>query len=249
MSTSLTDKTALVTGASRGIGRAIAWGLARAGAKVFGTATTPEGAQRITDESRKADYPVHGLCLNVTQKESVAQLFETLAKDHKHPDILINNAGITRDNLVLRMSEEEWQAVIETNLTAVYRMSKACMPTMLKQRWGRIINISSIVGMTGNSGQANYAAAKAGLIAFSKSLAQEMARRNITVNIIAPGFIDSDMTRALPDVYRDKLLAQIPMKRLGTGEDIAEMVAFLSSESANYITGETIHINGGMLMA
>ncbi|HEV2613280.1 MAG TPA: 3-oxoacyl-ACP reductase FabG [Gammaproteobacteria bacterium] len=230
----LTGKTALVTGASRGIGFAIAETLKKMGATVIGTATTEEGAKKI-----------HGKVLNVADPDSIAAL---LAEIPNGPDILVNNAGITRDNLLLRMKEEEWNAVIETNLTGVFRLTKACLKPMLKARWGRIITIGSVSGIMGNPGQTNYSAAKAGLIGFSKALAPEIASRNITVNVIAPGFIDTDMTRALTDEQRARILAQVPAARLGSPDEIAATVGFLASPEAAYITGETIQVNGGMYM-
>lgn len=188
------------------------------------------------------------MLLDVTSKDSVEALMSTLADKNKIPNILVNNAGITCDNLLLRMEDEEWYRVIETNLNSVFRMSRACIKSMFRARWGRIINIGSVVGVTGNSGQSNYTAAKAGLVGFSKSLAQEMASRGITVNVVAPGFIDTDMTAGLPDLVKDEIMKRIPMKRLGKAEDIAAAVVFLASDAANYITGETIHVNGGMYM-
>jgi 3-oxoacyl-[acyl-carrier protein] reductase len=230
----LTGKIALVTGASRGIGFAIAETLRKMGATVIGTATTEEGAKKI-----------NGKVLNIADLASIEKL---LAEIPNGPDILVNNAGITRDNLLLRMKEEEWNAVIETNLTGVYRLTKACLKPMLKARWGRIITIGSVSGIMGNPGQTNYSAAKAGLIGFSKALAPEIASRNITVNVIAPGFIDTDMTRALTEEQRARILAQVPAARLGSPEEIAATVGFLASQEAAYITGETIQVNGGMYM-
>lgn len=230
----LTGKTALVTGASRGIGFAIAETLRKMGATVIGTATTPEGAKKI-----------NGKVLNIADLNSIEAL---LSEFPSGPDILVNNAGITRDNLLLRMKEEEWNAVIETNLTGVFRLTKACLKPMLKARWGRIITIGSVSGIMGNPGQTNYSAAKAGLVGFSKALAPEIASRNITVNVIAPGFIDTDMTRALTEDQRARILAQVPAARLGSPEEIAATVGFLASQEAAYITGETIQVNGGMYM-
>ena len=246
--TNLQGKTALVSGASRGIGRAIALMLAQKGAYVIGTATTEKGAESITELFQKEGLPGEGVVLDVTTKEGVELLIEQLISQDKAPAILVNNAGITQDNLLLRMDDEEWYRVIETNLNAVFRLSKACIKPMFRARWGRIINVGSVVGASGNSGQANYTAAKAGVVGFSKSLAQEMGSRNITVNVVAPGFIDTDMTAALPEMVKEEMLKRIPMKRLGKVEDIAAVVAFLASDSANYITGETIHVNGGMYM-
>lgn len=242
-------KIALVTGASRGIGHAIASLLGKTGITVIGTATSEAGAEKITQAFHSANIEGFGLPLNVSNAESIEKLMETLKERQMMPSILVNNAAITSDNLLLRMKDEEWLSVIETNLTSVYRLSKACLRDMLKARFGRIINITSVVGSIGNAGQVNYAAAKAGLIGFTKSLAQEVGSRNITVNAIAPGFIDTDMTKALNEEQRTVLLQRIPMQRLGQGEDIAAAVQFLASESAGYITGQTIHVNGGMYMA
>lgn len=238
-------KIALVTGASRGIGCAIAQRLAAEGAQVFGTATTVEGARRISDYLSGHGQ---GLVLDVSQAHSVEAALENVRNSAGEPDILVNNAGITRDNLLMRMKDEEWEVILATNLTAVFRLSKMLMRSMMKKRYGRIINIGSVVGNMGNAGQANYAAAKAGLIGFSKSLAREVASRGITVNVVAPGFIDTDMTQALSESQRAGILTQVPAGRLGQAEDIAAAVAFLASEQAGYITGETLHVNGGMLM-
>lgn len=244
----LQSKIALITGASRGIGSAILLNLARNGAYVVGTATTEEGAHRITATLKQENLAGEGVVLDVTCADSVVSLMSYLSSVEKSPSILVNNAGITRDNLLLRMDDEEWMQVIETNLTSVFRLTSACLKPMFRARWGRIISIGSVVGSSGNSGQVNYTAAKAGVIGFSKSLAQEMGSRGITVNVVAPGFIDTDMTAALPDFVKDEMLKRIPMKRLGKAEDIANTVAFLASDLANYITGETIHVNGGMYM-
>lgn len=244
----LQGKTALVTGASRGIGKAVACMLAEKGAYVIGTATTLQGAESISAFFKEQNTAGEGVVLDVTNKDSVDALMATLTDQNKVPNILVNNAGITCDNLLLRMEDEEWYRVIETNLNAVYRMSRACIKSMFRARWGRIISIGSVVGATGNAGQSNYTAAKAGIVGFSKSLAQEMGSRGITVNVVAPGFIDTDMTAALPDLVKDEIMKRIPMKRLGKAEDIAAAVAFLASDAANYITGETIHVNGGMYM-
>ncbi|KTC78223.1 3-oxoacyl-ACP reductase FabG [Legionella brunensis] len=244
----LQGKIALVTGASRGIGKAIALTLAKKGAYVIGTATTMSGAENITSLFAQENLTGEGVVLDVTSKEGVDNLMTQLADMEKTPSILVNNAGITCDNLLLRMDDEEWYKVIETNLSAIFRLSKACLKPMFRARWGRIISIGSVVGASGNSGQANYTAAKAGVVGFTKSLAQEIGSRNITVNVVAPGFIDTDMTSALPEMVKEEMLKRIPMKRLGKAEDIAETVAFLASDSANYITGETIHVNGGMYM-
>lgn len=249
MEKSLQDKVALVTGATRGIGRAIALTLGREGATVIGTATTDAGADSITQALAEAGIAGRGVVLDVAELSSIEAVLEQITTDFGAPLIVVNNAGITRDNLMLRMKEDEWQAVINTNLTAIFRVTKASLKGMTKARWGRIINISSVVGSMGNGGQANYAAAKAGLEGFGRALAAEIASRNITVNAIAPGFIETDMTQALPEVQREKLLTQVPAGRLGQPQDIAEAVAFLASERAAYITGTTLHVNGGMYMA
>jgi 3-oxoacyl-[acyl-carrier protein] reductase len=246
MNFDLSTETALVTGATRGIGRAIAVALAQAGAMVYGTATTEAGAQQITEALQNAPRPGQGQMLNVSRAEDIHAFMEQFGKNT--PSILVNNAAITRDNLLLRMSNDEWQSVFDTNLTAVFHLSKACLRGMTKARHGRIINITSVVGLTGNPGQANYAAAKAGLIAFSKSLAREIGSRQITVNNVAPGFIDTDMTRQLPEADRNQLLHAIPLNRAGTPDDVAAAVLFLASPAAAYITGETLHVNGGMYM-
>ncbi|MEP7096853.1 MAG: 3-oxoacyl-ACP reductase FabG [Dokdonella sp.] len=243
----LEGEIALVTGASRGIGAAIADELAALGAKVIGTATTEAGAQAIGE--RLASHGGTGRALNVTDGAAVEALIDAVTKEFGAVSILVNNAGITRDQLLMRMKDEDWQAVLDTNLSSVFRTSKAVMRGMMKARKGRIISIASVIGLTGNPGQANYAAAKAGIIAFSKSLAREIGSRGITVNVVAPGFIDTDMTRALPDEQRNVLLGQIALGRLGAADDIAKAVAFLASPSAAYITGETLHVNGGMYMA
>ena len=245
---SLADKIVLVTGASRGIGQAIALELGRRGATVIGTATTEGGAQAITDTLSANNSKGAGRQLNVTDQDSIDALLKDIQNEYAVPGILVNNAGITRDNLLMRMKNDEWDQVIDTNLTSVYRVCKACLRGMMKARYGRIINIASVVGSTGNPGQSNYAAAKAGMIGFGKSLAREVASRGITVNTVAPGFIDTDMTRALPDGQREQLLGQIPQGRLGDPADVARTVAFLASDDASYITGETIHVNGGMYM-
>lgn len=244
----LQDKIALVTGATRGIGQAVLLTLARRGAYVIGTATTQDGANRITEALQHENLAGVGVVLDVTSADSVSTLMAYLSSEEKVPLILVNNAGITRDNLLLRMDDEEWYQVIETNLNSVFRVTNACLKPMFRARWGRIISIGSVVGSSGNAGQVNYTAAKAGVVGFSKSLAQEMGSRGITVNVVAPGFIDTDMTAALPDLVKDEMLKRIPMKRLGKVEDIANVVAFLASDCANYITGETIHVNGGMYM-
>lgn len=241
-------KVALVTGASRGIGQAIAHALAQQGATVIGTATTPEGAEKITQAFEKIGVQGHGLAMNVAKQESIEAGIAEIKARFGMPSILINNAAITQDNLMLRMKDEEWDAVIETNLNSVYRVTKICLRDMLKARWGRIISIGSVVGTTGNPGQVNYAAAKAGLVGFTKALAQEVGSRDITVNAVAPGFIDTDMTRGLAEDHRTALLQRIPMQRLGRPEEIAAAVTFLVSEAASYITGQTLHVNGGMYM-
>jgi 3-oxoacyl-[acyl-carrier protein] reductase len=238
----------LVTGASRGIGRAIALELGARGATVVGTATSEQGARNISEELSGNAIRGTGRVLNVTSTDSIAAFFKSMQDDISNPTVLVNNAGITRDNLLLRMKDEEWDAVIHTNLTSVFHMCKACLRGMMKARHGRIITITSVVGATGNPGQANYAATKAGVIGFTKSLAREVGSRGITVNAVAPGFIDTDMTRALSDQQREKLLEQIPLGRLGDAKDIACAVAFLASREAGYITGETLHVNGGMHM-
>ncbi len=245
----LKDQIALVTGASRGIGQAIARALGSAGATVIGTATSDGGAQAISDYLADAGISGRGLRLDVSDPDSVAACVKQVNTDFGAPDILVNNAGITRDGLLMAMKEDQWEAVINTNLTSIYRMSKAVIRGMMKKRNGRIISISSVVGASGNPGQTNYAAAKAGLVGFSKALAREVGSRNITVNAVAPGFIDTDMTRELDDKQKDALLAQIPLGRLGAADEIAATVLFLASPGAAYITGETIHVNGGMYMS
>ncbi|OEZ00695.1 MULTISPECIES: 3-oxoacyl-ACP reductase FabG [Stenotrophomonas] len=246
MSKPLQGEIALVTGASRGIGAAIADALAAQGATVIGTATTDSGAAAIGE--RLAAVGGHGRALNVTDPAALDAVLDGIAKEFGAITILVNNAGITRDNLLLRMKDEDWQAILDTNLTSVYRTSKAVIRGMMKARKGRIINIASVIGVTGNAGQANYAAAKAGIIAFSKSLAKEIGSRGITVNVVAPGFIDTDMTKALPEEQRTGLVKSIALERLGEPADIANAVAFLAGPSASYITGETLHVNGGMYM-
>jgi 3-oxoacyl-[acyl-carrier protein] reductase len=246
MSKTLQGEIALVTGASRGIGAAIADELAAQGATVVGTATSESGAAAIGE--RLAPHGGQGRVLDVTQPGAIEALVDEIGKDIGPISVLVNNAGITRDQLLMRMRDEDWQAILDTNLTSVYRASKAVMRGMMKARKGRIISIASVVGLTGNPGQANYAAAKAGIIAFSKSLAREIGSRGITVNVVAPGFIDTDMTRALPEDARQALLGQIALGRLGEAGDIAKAVAFLASPAAAYITGETLHVNGGMYM-
>ncbi len=245
---SLSEELVLVTGASRGIGKAIAHELGRRGATVVGTATRMAGAESVSESFSAQKIKGEGQVLDVTAPDSIKNLLDAISDKFGAVSVLINNAGITRDNLLMRMKEDDWDAVINTNLSSVYRLSKACLRGMMKKRHGRIINIGSVVGVTGNPGQANYTAAKAGVIAFSKSLAQEVGSRGITVNTVAPGFIDTDMTRALPDDQREALLGQIALGRLGNVEDIAHAVAFLASPEAAYITGETLHVNGGMYM-
>jgi len=247
MSKELEGEIALVTGASRGIGAAIADALAERGATVIGTATTDAGATAIGE--RLAANGGHGRKLDVSDSEQVETLIEGIGKEFGAVSILVNNAGITRDNLLMRMKDEDWQAIIDTNLTSVFRTSKAVMRGMMKARKGRIISIASVIGVTGNAGQANYAAAKAGIIAFSKSLAKEIGSRNVTVNVVAPGFIETDMTRGLPEAQKDAMQTQIALGRFGSATDIAEAVAFLAGPGAAYITGETLHVNGGMYMA
>ena len=243
----LAGEVALVTGASRGIGAAIADELAALGAKVIGTATTASGAAAIGE--RLAPHGGMGRPLDVTVGAAIEALVDEIAREHGGVSILVNNAGITRDQLLMRMKEEDWQAILDTNLSSVYRTSKAVMRGMMKARKGRIISIASVIGVTGNAGQSNYAAAKAGIIAFSKSLAREIGSRGITVNVVAPGFIDTDMTRSLPAAQRETLVGQIALGRLGEPADIAKAVAFLASPAAAYVTGETLHVNGGMYMA
>ena len=243
--TALEGEVALVTGASRGIGAAIAAALAGAGATVIGTATSDSGASAIGDTL--GDHG-RGIALNIADEDSVDAALKEIQSNEGAPTILVNNAGITRDNLLMRMKPEEWDEVISTNLTGVYRLCKGCLRGMMKAKKGRIINIASVIGVMGNAGQSNYAAAKAGIIGFSKSLAREIGSRNITVNVVAPGFIDTDMTRVLPEEQRNAMLAQVPLGRLGESEDIANAVLFLASQAAAYVTGETLHVNGGMLM-
>lgn len=242
---SLAGRVALVTGASRGIGAAIAAALGSAGASVIGTATSPAGAEAIG--VALGDYG-RGAVLDVASEDSVVEILKDIQSNEGAPTIVVNNAGITRDNLLMRMKADEWDSVISTNLSGIYRVCKASLRGMMKAKGGRIINIASVIGIMGNAGQANYAAAKAGIIGFSKSLAREVGSRNITVNVVAPGFIDTDMTRVLPEAQREGMLRQIPLARLGDVNDIASAVAFLASDAAGYITGETLHVNGGMLM-
>jgi 3-oxoacyl-[acyl-carrier protein] reductase len=246
--TGLEGKVALVTGASRGIGRAIGIALAQAGATVVGTATSAAGAESFRQALEAEGLKGTGIVMNVTDAAQIDAALDSVEKAHGAVTILVNNAGITRDNLLMRMKEEEWDDIVATNLTSVYRLGKAVIRGMMKAREGRIINITSVVGATGNAGQTNYAAAKSGVVGFSKALAREVGSRNITVNCVAPGFIDTDMTRALSEEQRRGLLAQIPLGRLGQVEDIAAAVLFLASKGASYITGCTLHVNGGMHM-
>ena len=245
---SLENEIAFVSGASRGIGKEIALALGAQGATVIGTATSESGAEKISKYIKENDIKGKGLVMNVTNQDSITATVKTITDDFGTPSILVNNAGITRDNLVMRMKDAEWDDIMNTNLSSIFRVSKACLRGMMKAKKGRIISIASVVGVTGNAGQANYAAAKAGVIGFSKSLAREVGSRGITVNVVAPGFIDTDMTKALPEAQRDALLGQIPLGRLGDAAEIAHAVAFLASPGAAYITGETLHVNGGMFM-
>jgi len=245
---SLEGKVALVTGASRGIGVAIADMLGKAGATVIGTSTSEGGAEQISARFAEQQIQGKGVKLNVTDGEAVIAVIKGITADFGAPTILVNNAGITKDNLLMRMKEEEWSDVIDTNLNAIYRITKACAKGMTKARWGRIINISSVVGSMGNAGQTNYAATKAGVAGFGRALAKELGSRNITVNTVAPGFIDTDMTKELPEASREAMLSGIPLARLGQPEEIASVVEFLAGDGGAYISGETIHVNGGMYM-
>jgi 3-oxoacyl-[acyl-carrier protein] reductase len=244
----IAGRVALVTGASRGIGRAIAEALARQGANVVGTATTADGARSLGEALKALGLEGRGSVVDVSDDSSVEALLEDVMGREGAPAILVNNAGITRDNLLMRMSSAEWDGVVATNLSSVYRLSKACLRGMMKARFGRIVNIGSVVGMSGNAGQTNYAATKAGIVGFTKSLAREIASRNITVNVVAPGFIETDMTRALDEKQIQALREQIPLARLGSSADIAAAVVFLASDAGAYITGETLNVNGGMFM-
>jgi len=244
----LQAKVALVTGASRGIGNAIAIGLGHEGAIVIGTATTQEGADRITKLFEEEHIRGCGMVLDVTSPESVDQVISTIRERFGSVSILVNNAAVTQDNLLLRMKDDEWFKVMETNLNSVYRLTKICLRDMIKARWGRVINIGSVVGSIGNVGQTNYAAAKAGIVGFAKALACEVGSRHITVNTVAPGFIDTDMSRKIPETHREALMQKIPLQRLGQVEEIASAVVFLASDKASYITGQTLHVNGGMYM-
>ena len=245
----LDGKVALVTGASRGIGQACAMELAKLGATVVGTATSDQGAEAISVYLQQAGAKGCGMRLNVNDAQEVDSVIERIGKTYGDVAILVNNAGITRDNLLMRMKDEEWDEIMATNLTSVFRVSRAVLRAMMKARWGRIISIASVVGAMGNAGQTNYSAAKAGIMGFTKSLAREVGSRNITVNCVAPGFIDTDMTRALPEAQRQALLTHIPLGRLGAAQDIANAVGFLASDGAAYVSGATLHVNGGMYMA
>ncbi len=244
----LSGKTVLITGASRGIGKAIALTLGKAGAKIAGTATSQSGADAISAYMSAAGIQGTGLALNVNDPSACESIVDRVAQRFGDIGILVNNAGITRDNLLMRMKDAEWDEIMETNLKSVYRLSKLVVRAMMKARYGRIINVTSVVGFMGNAGQANYAAAKAGMVGFSKSLARELGSRNITVNCVAPGFIDTDMTRDLPEEQRKSLLAHVPLGRFGQADEVAAAVFFLASDGAAYVTGSTIHVNGGMLM-
>ncbi len=241
-------RIALVTGASRGIGQAIARELGASGLHVVGTATSSEGAARIEADLQQHCGRGSGRVLNVTDPDSVQALMDSLKSEAGEPAVLVNNAGITRDNLLMRMKDAEWDEIIATNLTSVYRLSQACLRAMMKARWGRIVSIASVVGVMGNAGQSNYAAAKAGIIGFSKSLAREVGSRGVTVNVVAPGFIATDMTDALNEAQRSAILSQVALGRLGSAQEVAQAVAFLASDAAGYITGETLHVNGGLYM-
>ena len=242
-------KVALVTGASRGIGAAIADNLGAEGIVVVGTATTEAGAEKISQRFADNNIVGRGMVLNVTNADSINDVLTAIGEEFGAPTILVNNAGITKDNILMRMKEDEWMDVVDTNLTAVFRLAKACVRPMTKARWGRIINISSVVGSMGNGGQSNYSATKAGVEGFSRALAKELGSRSITVNAVAPGFIATDMTKDLPEANKEAMLSQIPLARLGNPDEIAAVVNFLVSEAAGYITGETIHVNGGMYMS
>ena len=244
----LSEKIAIVTGASRGIGQAVAFELGKMGATVIGTATSDKGADAISDFFATNEIKGKGMKLDVSNQESIDAVLKDVTDEFGTPTILVNNAGITRDNLLMRMKEDEWQSIMDTNLTSVFRMSKAVLRGMMKAKFGRIINISSVVGATGNPGQTNYSAAKAGMVGFTKSMAREVGSRGITVNAVAPGFIDTDMTRELPDEQKEALLSSIPLGRLGRPAEIAAAVVFLATDAGGYITGETLHVNGGMHM-
>jgi 3-oxoacyl-[acyl-carrier protein] reductase len=242
-------RVAVVTGASRGIGQAIAQALVEAGFRVIGTATSESGAKAIHERLAQGPNPGAGMVLDVTDADAVGDFVKRVSSDFDAPLVLVNNAGITRDNLLMRMKEDEWDAVISTNLSALYRMSKACVKGMTRARWGRIVNVTSVVGAMGNAGQSNYAASKAGAGGFTRALAAELGGRSITVNCVAPGFVDTDMTRDLSESQKTAMLSRIPLARLAEPEEVAAVVAFLCSEAASYVTGETIHVNGGMYMA
>jgi 3-oxoacyl-[acyl-carrier protein] reductase len=246
---SVIDKVALVTGATRGIGAAIADGLGAQGAIVVGTATSASGAEQISARFREKNIKGVGMVLDVASQESVDEVLTAIIESYGAPLILVNNAGITKDNLLMRMKDEEWFDVIDTNLNSLYRLSKSCLRGMSKARWGRIVNISSVVGSMGNAGQTNYCATKAGVGGFTRSLAKELGPRNITVNAVSPGFIDTDMTKELPEASKQAILSQVPLNRLGSAEEIAAVVNFLVGDGGNYITGENIHVNGGMYMS
>jgi 3-oxoacyl-[acyl-carrier protein] reductase len=246
---SQTSRVALITGASRGIGQAIALGLGRQGFIVVGTATTEEGAQKITQSFKDQGIQGCGVVMNVSEPASIENAFTTIKEQYSMPLVLVNNAAVTQDNIMLRMKDNEWDTVIETNLNSLYRVTRACLRDMIKARWGRVISIGSVVGSTGNMGQVNYAAAKAGLIGFTKALALEVGSRDVTVNAVSPGFIDTDMTRGLSEDQRQALVDRIPLQRIGNPEEIAAAVVFLASDAAGYITGQTLHVNGGMYMA
>lgn len=246
---SMAERVALVTGASRGIGRAIALELAAQGMTVIGTATTEDGARGIERALQETGVRGAGMVLNVADPDSISTVIRAVEEEFGAPLVLVNNAGITRDNLLMRMKEDEWQEVLDTNLSSLYRITRACLRGMTRARWGRIINITSVVGSMGNAGQTNYAATKAGMEGFSRALAREIGARNITVNCVAPGFIDTDMTRELPESQREALAGQIPLGRLGVAGEVASVVAFLAGNGGAYISGETIHVNGGLYMA
>lgn len=245
---SIEGKVALVTGATRGIGRAIALELGRQGAVVVGTATSEKGAASISEALAEAGVKGKGMVLDVADTDSIQSVVDAVASEYGAIQILVNNAGITKDNILMRMKDDEWDQVVNTNMSSVYRLSKACLRGMTKARWGRIVSISSVVGSMGNAGQANYAAAKAGIEGFTRALAREVASRNITVNAVAPGFIDTDMTSGLAEEHKTHLKGQIPLARLGLPTEIASVVGFLAGEGAAYMTGETLHVNGGMYM-
>jgi len=245
----MTDKIALVTGASRGIGQAIALQLGKDGFTVIGTSTTQSGAASITEYLGDAGIGGEGMVLNVTSSVSVTAVIKTISEKYAAPLVLVNNAGITKDNILMRMKEDEWNDVVNTNLSSIFRLSKSCVRGMTKAKWGRIISISSVVGAMGNAGQSNYAATKAGMEGFSRSLAKELGSRNITINCVAPGFIDTDMTKELSEDNKNMMLAKIPLSRLGEPEEVAAVVAFLAGDGGAYVTGETIHVNGGMYMS